>query len=77
MKVRKRITRRRKGSLMITQTNQKTELRKLEKRREVLRHKLKSHFSLPVSQRNYREFESVVDELDEWRKKVYMLKAKQ
>ena len=62
---------------MITQTNQKSELKKLEKRREELRHKLKVHFCLPTSQRNYKEFESVVDELDELRKKVYMLKAKQ
>jgi hypothetical protein len=61
---------------MIMQMNQKSELKKLTRRREELRHKLRDHFSLPISARNYKEFESVVDELDEVRRKVCLLKAK-
>lgn len=57
----------RKG-VMITQT--------LVRRRQELRDKLKDHFCLPVSQRNYKDFERVVDELDDVRKKIQELKTK-
>ncbi len=61
---------------MITQAEQRSELKVLAKRREELRLRLKDHFCLPVSQRNYKEFEMVVDELDEVREKMYILKAR-
>jgi hypothetical protein len=61
---------------MIVETDRNTALRKLARKREVLRYKLRDHFCLPVSQRNYKEFESVVDELDELRKKIRLIKEK-
>ncbi|MBI5873331.1 MAG: hypothetical protein HZB36_04220 [Candidatus Omnitrophica bacterium] len=69
-----------RGSDVITQAMmqvvQDPELRKLVKRREQLRGKLKDHFSQPISQRNYKEFETVVDQLDEVRKKIHDIKMK-
>ena len=60
---------------MISQSDTKLEeLRKLIKYREELRNKLRDHFCLPISQRNYKEFEKVVDELGEVRKRIYTLK---
>ena len=50
------------------------EMDKLNKRREALRRKLKSHFTLPVHERNYPDFEKVVDELDAVRKKIHEIK---
>jgi ABC-type phosphate transport system auxiliary subunit len=71
---------RERGSDVITQAMmqvaQDSELRKLVKRREQLRGKLKDHFSQPISQRNYMEFESVVDQLDDVRKKIHDIKIK-
>lgn len=61
---------------MITQTDRDCELRKLVKRRQQLRFRLQDHFSLPVSERNYHEFESVVDELEDVRKKIGLIKRK-
>ena len=59
---------------MIVQTDKDAALRKLVRKREQLRYKLRDHFCLPVNQRNYKEFESVVDELDELRKKMRLIK---
>ncbi|MEK7849385.1 MAG: hypothetical protein AAB213_00980 [Candidatus Omnitrophota bacterium] len=61
---------------MIAQTDRDAALRKLIKKREELRYKLRDHFCLPVNQRNYKEFESVVDELDELRKNIRLIKEK-
>ncbi len=61
---------------MIVQTDKDAALRKLVRKREQLRYKLRDHFCLPVNQRNYKEFESVVDELDELRKKIHLIKEK-
>lgn len=60
--------------LMFTQEKKKPGLRKLVQRREYLRSKLKEHFSTPVTRRDYREFESIVDELDELRQLIRALK---
>lgn len=49
------------------------EIKKLVKRREELRDKLRDHFSLPVVQRNYEDFELVVNELERLRKKILEL----
>jgi hypothetical protein len=49
-------------------------LRRLQNRRNVLRDKLKKHFSLAISERNYKEFEEIVDELDGLRMKIRSLK---
>lgn len=49
-------------------------LKKLVRRREQLREKLKDHFCRPASQRNYEDFELVIDELDEVRRKIFELK---
>ena len=59
-----------KGARVLGQINQKSELRRLVERREALRLKLKDHFCVPVSQRNYKEFELIVDELDELRRRI-------
>lgn len=61
---------------VITRVNHQVELRNLARRREELRNKLRDHFCLPISKRNYKEFESVVDELDELRRKMLMIKTK-
>ncbi len=61
---------------MIAQTDKDAALRKLLKKREELRYKLRDHFCLPVNQRNYKEFESVVDELDELRRNIRLIKEK-
>ena len=61
---------------MIAQAGRDAALRKLIKKREELRYKLRDHFCLPVNQRNYKEFESVVDELDELRTKMRLIKVK-
>ena len=61
---------------MIAQTDRDAALRKLIKKREELRYKLRDHFCLPVNQRNYKEFESVVDELDELRRNIRLIKEK-
>ena len=57
---------------MITLAEGKQGLKKLFKRREELRYKLKDHFCLPMGARNYKEFELVVTELDEIRKKIQL-----
>lgn len=62
---------------MILQTERLPTMKKLVRRREELRYKLRDHFCLPVSQRNYKDFASVVDELDEVRKKIQKLKGQQ
>jgi hypothetical protein len=56
------------------QTDKTKALKRLQDRRNVLRVKLKKHFSLPISERNYAEFEEIVDELDGLRMKIYSLK---
>jgi|GEM_PF-1258405 len=56
------------------QTDKAAILKRLQNRRNVLREKLKKHFSLAVSQRDYKEFEKIVDELDELRIKIRSLK---
>ena len=61
---------------MIAQTDNHAALVKIIRRREELRYKLRDHFCLPVNQRNYKEFESVVDELEELRKKIQTIKGK-
>ncbi len=58
---------------MVSQTATMSELTKLMERREELRYKLKDHFCLPAVKRNYSEFESVVRELDNLRKKIHAL----
>ncbi|MDD5138315.1 MAG: hypothetical protein PHG72_05790 [Candidatus Omnitrophica bacterium] len=50
-------------------------LKKLQNRRNVLRDKLKKHFSLAISERDYKEFEEIVDELDSLRMKIRSLKG--
>jgi len=59
---------------MVIQTNKKSQLRRLVKKREILRQELKQHFSQSAEGRNYRKFELVVDELDELRKKMQLLR---
>jgi hypothetical protein len=49
-------------------------MRRLTQRREELRFKLKEHFCTPVTQRNYKEFEVVVDELDDLRRRIRALR---
>ncbi len=61
---------------MFMQAQMKMQERKLRKRRDELREKLKEHFSLPVVQRDYRSFELIVDELDELRRRLAFLKNK-
>ena len=56
--------------MIMTQINHKSELRSLILRKKQLREKLWEHFSLPISERNYQDFDSVVDELDALRKKI-------
>ena len=58
------------------QMNIESKIKRLVRRREQLRLKLKDHFSLPVLERNYREFERVIDELDEVRADILKLKGK-
>jgi len=64
---------------MILQTNyrvnKKNRMKELVKRREELRHKLKDHFCLSVSERDYHNFEKVIDELDEIRSLISKLKG--
>jgi uncharacterized membrane protein YccC len=60
---------------MLTQTRKK-ETERLEKRREQLRRQLQRHFSLPAVERDYSEFEKVVDELDELRRRLFDIKNK-
>jgi hypothetical protein len=50
-------------------------LKRLQNRRNVLRGKLKKHFSLAISDRDYTEFEEIVDELDGLRMKIRSLKG--
>lgn len=50
-------------------------LKKLQNRRNVLRDKLKKHFSLAISERDYKEFEEIVDELDGLRMRIRSLKG--
>lgn len=57
--------------MIMQKTSRSSELRKLRKRRDFLREKLKEHFNLPTQKRNYREFEMIVDELDDLRRKIY------
>lgn len=59
---------------MIMQLLTTTEMDRLTNRREVLRRKLKKHFSLPVQERNYKSFEKIVDELEELRRRVCEIK---
>jgi hypothetical protein len=59
---------------MISQTDQNKEMRRLTQRREELRFKLKEHFCTPVTKRNYKEFEVVVDELDDLRRRIRALR---
>ncbi|MDD5018803.1 MAG: hypothetical protein PHH75_01520 [Candidatus Omnitrophica bacterium] len=61
---------------MTTQAEKGKEVKRLLKRRETLRKKLKEHFSLSVQERNYDDFEKVVDELDELRKKLGLLRER-
>ncbi len=56
------------------QTDKAMILKRLQGRRNVLREKLKKHFSSAVSERDYKEFEKIVDELDELRMKIRFLK---
>jgi len=70
--VKKDLKRRRK---MIIKTDRRTEIEKLNKRRQRLVCKLKSHFCLPIKERNYKEFENVVDELEDLRSKIRMLRG--
>jgi hypothetical protein len=57
------------------QTDRIEVLKRLQNRRNVLRDKLKKHFSLAISERNYEEFEEIVDELDGLRMKIRSLKG--
>lgn len=50
-------------------------LKRLQNRRNVLRDKLKKHFSLAIPERDYKEFEEIVDELDGLRMKIRSLKG--
>ena len=58
------------------QMNVESKIKRLIRRREQLRLKLKDHFSLPFSERNYQEFERVIDELDEVRSGITKLKGR-
>ena len=62
------------AQLMIIENN-RSRLLKLTRKRNKLRIKLREHFSLPVSQRNYKDFEIVVDALDDVRKKIHELQT--
>jgi hypothetical protein len=72
-----RSSNRRKDKIMIMQMGQRFEMDRLSKRRELLRRKLKKHFSLPIQDRSYSDFEAVVDELDAVRKMIHQLKIPQ
>ena len=61
---------------MMIRQNPSLELKKLSKRRDQLRNKLRDHFCQPVNQRDYKEFEDVVDELDGVRKRIQEFKCK-
>lgn len=61
---------------MICQLEKKGELRRLTLKRQQLRRKLKRHFCQPVHERDYGTFERVVDELDEVRRKIVLLKCR-
>lgn len=50
------------------------EREKLLCRREGICRKLKQHFSVPVSGRDYREFDALTEELEEVRKRLEELK---
>ena len=60
---------------MISQTKNRHELDMLAKRRQTLQGKLKIHFCLPVSKRNYDELGLVVDELEKLRLRLHILKG--
>lgn len=70
--VKKDLKRRRR---MIVQTDRRTEIKKLNERRRMLVCKLKTHFCLPIKERNYKNFENVVDELEDLRSKIRMLRG--
>lgn len=55
-------------------SSKKNEREKLLRRREGLCQKLKKHFSVPVSGRDYREFDVLTGELEEVRKRLEKLK---
>jgi len=59
---------------MVIMQTRKKEAERLTRRREQLRRQLQRHFSLPVAERDYSEFEKVVDELDDLRKRLSELK---
>ena len=60
---------------MIGLADQKSALGKLTKRRDTLRLKLRNHFSQSFDQRDYQDFEKIVDELDFIRQKIQSLKG--
>lgn len=60
---------------MIALADQNIMLKKLTKRRDVLRGKLRDHFSRPFNNRDYHDFELIVDELDQVRQKINALKV--
>jgi len=52
----------------------KKEVERLTRRREKLRRQLQRHFSMPVVERDYAEFEKIVDELDDLRRRLSEIK---
>lgn len=60
---------------MITQTEKRNEIARLNKKRQLLVGKLRDHFCLKVDNRDYSEFEKVVDELEDLRSQIRELKA--
>lgn len=62
---------------MIEQKLLPENMKTLQRRRERLRMQLKRHFLTPVTQRNYPEFEKLVDELDRMRQIANALKTKE
>ena len=59
---------------MVIMQTRKREAERLTKRREQLRRRLQKHFSLPVVERDYSEFEKIVDELDDLRRRLSEIK---
>jgi len=63
-----------KEGKMIVMETRKKEAERLARRREQLRRRLQKHFTTPVVERDYSEFEKIVDELDDVRRRLSDMK---
>lgn len=72
---RRSCAKRERKAVMISQTDRNNEMKRLNHRREELRYKLKEHFCTSADQRNYKEFEMVVDELDDLRRRIHAFRG--